>query len=53
VSAHSQPARDFDLPMKIPYSSLISLRAFLLKPLVMRDIAGAVRTVLDECNAKR
>jgi len=27
--------------------------AFLLKPLVMQDIAGAVRKVLDECNAKR
>jgi PAS domain S-box-containing protein len=28
------------------------IRAFLLKPLVMRDIAGAVRKALDECNAK-
>jgi CheY-like chemotaxis protein len=30
----------------------IGIRAFLFKPLVMRDIAGAVRKVLDECNAK-
>jgi PAS domain S-box-containing protein len=30
----------------------IGIRAFLFKPLLMRDIAGAVRKVLDECNAK-
>jgi PAS domain S-box-containing protein len=33
-------------------ASAIGIRAFLLKPLVMRDIAAAVRKVLDECNAK-
>jgi DNA-binding NtrC family response regulator len=30
----------------------IGIRTFLFKPLVMRDIAAAVRKVLDECNPK-
>jgi CheY-like chemotaxis protein len=29
----------------------MGIRAFLYKPLVMRDIAGAVRKALDECHA--
>jgi DNA-binding NtrC family response regulator len=34
-------------------AAAMGIRAFLYKPLVMRDIAGAVRKVLDEGNAKR
>jgi PAS domain S-box-containing protein len=33
-------------------ASAMGICAFLLKPLVMRDMAGAVRKALDECNAK-
>jgi len=33
-------------------ANAMGICAFLLKPLVMRDMAGAVRKALDECNAK-